>query len=273
VTRRESSKPVRLTRPGTDQSPTLRLIESLISGNQQELRDTAGYPLERLVATINEIGFECDCCTRCCTSEFNGHVFLLDQDAGRIRQIDKRALIPAPGPEFCDQDGSFYVSGYALRIHPDGSCIFLTGNRCRCYAERPEICRVYPYMIRREADSIGIIEWRQISGLNEHGTYHNPIPLEESRRLARITREYECRFLAQEIAFLKFVHQLAEERGLCHIRRVYDAGMRDFHRGGRIRIFVWNGGGFDEWMMQGPKWGDGVPVRVNPEERNNPDQG
>lgn len=271
--RRRSSKSLHHTKPGTNQSPTLRLIESLISGHLQEMRDTAGYPLERLAATIKEIGFECNCCTRCCTAEFNGHVFLLDQDTGRIRQIDERALIPAPGPEFCDQDGSFYVSGYALRIHPDGSCIFLDGNRYRCYADRPEICRVYPYMIRREADTRGIVDWRQISGLNEHGTYHNPIPVEDCRRLARMTQEYECRFLAQEIAFLKFFHQLAGERGLRHIRRVYDAGMRDFHRGGRIRIFVWNREGFDEWMMQGPEWDDGVPVRDDPAERNNPDRG
>ena len=130
------------------------------------------YPAERLAGIIREVGFRCDCCARCCTRAFNGHVFLLDRDVAVVREIDPGAIEPAPDPEFCDQNGIFYVSGYALRAKDDaeGSCWFLDGGKCRIYDRRFSICRIYPYMLHREADEEGNIDWRQISGLEMHGS-------------------------------------------------------------------------------------------------------
>ncbi|NLL11411.1 MAG: YkgJ family cysteine cluster protein, partial [Methanomicrobiales archaeon] len=34
-----------------------------------------------LADIIIDVGFSCLMCGRCCTTEFNGHVFLLDSDA------------------------------------------------------------------------------------------------------------------------------------------------------------------------------------------------
>ncbi len=80
-----------------------------------ELSGLAAYPMERFLEIVKEVGFECNLCGKCCTRDFNDHAFLLDDDAERIGYVDKAALIPAPYYEFCDQAGTFYVSGYATR--------------------------------------------------------------------------------------------------------------------------------------------------------------
>ncbi|CAJ37322.1 hypothetical protein RCIX2202 [Methanocella arvoryzae MRE50] len=46
-------------------------------------------------------------------------------------------MMPAPYYEFCDQNGEFYVSGYAIRANRDGTCHFLEKGRCRIYEQRP----------------------------------------------------------------------------------------------------------------------------------------
>ena len=122
-----------------------------------------------------------------------------------IRKIDPDAVIPAPYSEFCDQKGRFYVSGYALKTKPDGSCIFLENKRCKIYEKRPSICRVYPHMLHREADESGKVDWRQISGLNEHGSYHSELEDSECKAIAQETRAYEEAYLKQMIDFLEAV--------------------------------------------------------------------
>ncbi|WP_241647981.1 YkgJ family cysteine cluster protein [Methanoculleus taiwanensis] len=191
------------------------------------------------------MGFACDCCGRCCTREYNDHVFLLDADAERIRAIDPGALVPAPYFEFCDQNGRFYVSGFALRTDADGSCVFLSGGRCRIYGDRPAICSVYPYMLHREEGEDGIVDWRQISGLDEHGCYHTAIDDAECARILRETKEYEIAFLTQEIRFLEAVRKLFAERGLRHVRRTYDMQMQRLRKGGEAEVSVFSGGSFE----------------------------
>ncbi len=77
----------------------------------QERNSLFDYSAERLAGIIKEIGFRCDGCAQCCTRAFNGHVFLLDRDVTAVKKIDPAALEPAPRPEFCDQNGIFYVLG------------------------------------------------------------------------------------------------------------------------------------------------------------------
>jgi Fe-S-cluster containining protein len=214
----------------------------------QERNNLFEYPKERLAAIIQEVGFRCTSCAKCCTRAFNGHVFLLDRDATEVKKIDPSALEPAPGPEFCDQDGTFYVSGYALRAKDDpvGSCWFLEGGRCRVYDHRFSICRIYPYMLHREPDENGNVDWRQISGLDKHGEYNQNIPKEECVSLARETREYENAFLAQEISFLEFMHDYFEQHRLRHVQKVYDTRMRRFKKGGPITVMVYYDGQLEE---------------------------
>ena len=157
-----------------------------------------------------------------------------------VRAIEPDALEPAPGPEFCDQNGTFYVSGYALRVQDDeaGSCWFLKDGRCRIYDQRFAICRIYPYMLHRERDEEGVVDWRQFSGLEEHGEYDATIPDEESLQIARETKEYENAFLTQEIEFLEFMQEYFTKNGLRHVQKIYDDRLRQFLKGSEITVMV-----------------------------------
>ncbi len=220
-------------------------IETRIDELRAELSGVADYPDDEFAAIVRDLGFACDCCGRCCTSEYNGHVFLLDADAAKIRALDPAALVPAPDFDFCDQHGRFYVAGFALRTNPDGSCIFLADGRCRIYADRPTICRVYPYMLHREPDEKGRVDWRQISGLNEHGCYHTELDAAECRRIVRETKEYEIAFIRQEITFLELVGTHFAENGLKHVRRTYDLQMQRLRKGGEVEVCVFSAGSFE----------------------------
>jgi Fe-S-cluster containining protein len=202
------------------------------------------YPVERLASVIRDVGFKCTCCARCCTRSFNGHVFLLDHDVLEVRSIEPEALEPAPDPEFCDHNGTFYVSGYALRTKndPAGSCWFLEGGRCRIYDRRFSICRVYPYMLHREPGADGRIDYRQISGLDEHGEYHHFIPDDECLALARETKEYENAFLAHEISFLEYMQEYFSRHGLRHSRVMYRRQMQRFSKGHPVTVMVYHDG-------------------------------
>ena len=202
------------------------------------------YPVERLAGIIREVGFRCTSCSKCCTRAFNGHVFLLDRDVTAIQSIDPAALDPAPAPEFCDQNGIFYVSGYAVRTQEDpaGSCWFLQSGRCSIYDRRFTICRIYPYMLHREPDEYGNIDWRQFSGLDQHGEYGAVISDDESLDLARETREYENAFLTQEIQFLEFMQEYFSRHRLRHVQKIYDDRLRRFNKGDEITVMVYYDG-------------------------------
>lgn len=225
-------------------SVTLSFDEQ-IDALEHERESLLRFPEEEFIDIIRDVGFSCDCCGRCCTREFNGHVFLLEEDTDRVLSFQPDALIPAPDYDACDQEGRFYVSGYALRIKPDGACVFLEDGRCSIYDRRFSICRVYPYMLHREADEKGIVDWRQIGGLNEHGCYNTPIEDAECARIARETRAYEAAFLNQEIRFRRALRDLFAREGLRYVRRTYDLLMRDFRKGAEVEVRVFHHGRFE----------------------------
>jgi Fe-S-cluster containining protein len=218
----------------------------------QERNSLLEYPVERLAGVIQRIGFRCTSCAKCCTREFNGHVFLLDRDVTSIRAFDPAAIEPAPAPEFCDQNGIFYVSGYAVRTQADdsGSCWFLENGRCRIYDRRFTICQVYPFMLHREPDERGEVEWRQFSGLDLHGEYDTVVPYDESLDRARETKEYENAFLTQEIRFLEFMHDYFARHRLRHVQKVYDDQMRQFKQGDEITVMVYYDSNLDQHRIR-----------------------
>ncbi|GFO97460.1 hypothetical protein ig2599ANME_1663 [groundwater metagenome] len=212
---------------------------------EHEICGIIDFPDDRFEEIIREVGFVCDCCGRCCTSEFNDHVFLLDEDAERIIEVaGKEALRPAPYYEFCDNLGRFYVMGYALMNKPGGSCIFYTGGRCEHYSDRPEICRIFPYMLHREEDDEGNIDWRQIGGMDRHGLYHSEISVEAAREIIDAVKRYEIAFLRQKLAFLHKIEDHFRKHGLRHSQQLYDRGMREFKRGEEIEVYVFFMGEF-----------------------------
>ncbi|WP_367343419.1 YkgJ family cysteine cluster protein [Methanomethylovorans sp.] len=224
-------------------------IEEQILDLRKELHDLLEFPIEKLCEIIKEVGFECDMCSKCCTSDFNDHIFILDQEVPRIRNLPSDALEPAPYFEFCDNTGTFYVSGYALRTKEDGSCIFLEGGRCNIYEHRPLICKLYPYMLHREADHCGKMDWRQISGLNEHGVYHSEITDEECIRIANLTIDYETAYLEHQICFLEKVNEHFKKQNLKHIQSIYDRMMRKLSKGEKVRVMVYCNGRFEKHYL------------------------
>lgn len=226
-------------------------IETRLADAREELAGLKKFPDPEFVGIIRELGFRCELCARCCTKDFNDHVFLLDADLAVLREINPDSISPAPYYEFCDQKGRFYVSGYALKTNPDGSCIFLENKRCKIYENRPSICRVYPYMLHQEADDSGKVDWRQISGLNEHGCYNSELEDSECEAIARETRVYEEAYLTQMIGFFEAVEAHFRKNHLKHVQSIYDRKMREFLKGEcGLEVFVYCKGKFEKQKLR-----------------------
>ncbi|MCZ7358394.1 MAG: YkgJ family cysteine cluster protein [Candidatus Methanoperedens sp.] len=220
---------------------------------EREIKDIISFPEDHFIEIIREVGFECNSCGKCCTSEFNDHVFLLDEDAERIiEHAGKDFLRPAPYYEFCDNKGRFYVMGYALKNKSRGHCIFYTGGRCEHYDIRPLICRIYPYTLHREADEKGNIDWRHIAGLNQHGFYYSDMNDETSENIVKDVKKYEIAFLEQKLRFMNSIRDLFKEHSLRHSQQMYDKKMREFEKGKEIEVFVFFQGKFEKETVSKP---------------------
>jgi Fe-S-cluster containining protein len=217
----------------------------------QEQNRLFAYPLERLAGEIRETGFRCTRCGKCCTRAVNGHIFLLDHDVAVVKNIDPAALKPAPDPEFCDQNGTLYVSGYALRMKNDipGSCWFLENRTCRIYDQRFSGCRIYPHMLRRNADTEGLVTWRKFARPNSHGRYDPDIPDDECLELARKIKEYENAVLTQQISFLERIHEYFTVCNLRHDQKMCDLWTQRFLEGKPVNIMVYHAGELEEFRI------------------------
>jgi Fe-S-cluster containining protein len=209
------------------------------------------FPLEHLAGEIKAAGFRCICCGTCCTRAMNSHIFLLNRDVAEVKKIDPDAFEPAPDPEFCDQNGMLYVSGYALRMKNDypGSCWFLENGKCRIYDHRFSGCRIYPHMLRRNADKAGLVTWRFFAMMNKHGRYNQDVSEEECIALAREVREYENAFLTHQISFLETIHEYFAVHELVHDQETYDLQMQRFSNGEPVRIMVFHDGELEEYRI------------------------
>lgn len=214
----------------------------------QEQNRLFAFPLDRLAIAIWATKFTCACCGACCTRAVNRHIFLLDHDVDEVKKIDPDAYEPAPDPEFCDQNGVLYVSGYALRMRDDapGSCWFLENGKCRIYNSRFSGCRIYPHMLRRGTDTKGRVTWLKFARKNEHGHYDPARPLEDCIALAREVKEYENAYLLQQISFYETIHEFFTVHHLRHDPDVYKDRMKEFRQGRPVEIKVFHEGELEE---------------------------
>lgn len=219
----------------------------------QERNRLFAFPLERLVIEIWSTRFRCDCCGACCTRAINRHIFLLDHDVDDVKKIDPTSYEPAPDPEFCDQNGRLYVSGYALRMKDDtdGSCWFLENGRCRIYDRRFSGCRIYPHMLRRSPDTTGTVKWQKFARRNAHGRYDPQLSLEECLGLAREIKEYENAFLTQQISFLETIHEYFTVHNFRHDPGTYSSQMQRLSAGLPVDIKVFHAGELEDWNIAG----------------------
>lgn len=228
---------------GTDTGEDVPIACRIIALTQERNRLFA-YPLERLAIGIWSARFRCNGCGTCCTKAVNPHIFLLDHDVEEVRKIDSTAYEPAPDPEFCDQNGTLYVSGYALKMQddPSGSCWFLKDNRCSVYDRRFSGCRIYPHMLRRSQEPGGGITWQQFAHRNDHGDYDPHLSLEECLAVAREIKEYENAYLNQQISFFETIHECFTAHGLWHDPEMYRRQEHRLSRGDPVDIKVFHGG-------------------------------
>ena len=217
---------------------------------ETEIKCIESFPDENYTKIVHEVGFECDCCGKCCTSEFNDHVFLLDDDAKSIiEHAGWEFLRPAPYFDICDNLGRFYVMGYALKTKPNGDCILYTGGRCEHYEIRPLICRIFPYMLHREPDEEGNIEFRQIGGLDQHGLYHNKLSAEECKEILNNVKKYESGFLRQKLGFIQAIEKHFKENNLKNSQQMYDRMMRQYQKNKKVEVYVFFRGRFEKEVI------------------------
>jgi Fe-S-cluster containining protein len=217
----------------------------------QERNRLFEYPLERVAGDIWSAKFRCTMCGACCTEAINNHIFLLDHDVERVQAINPDAYKPAPDPEFCDQNGILYVSGYALRMKNDttGSCWFLKDGKCRIYEQRFSGCRIYPHMLRRSAGIPGNITWRQFAHKGSHGRYDPKFPYEECLTIAREVKEYENAFLTQQIAFLETIHEYFTVHSLRYDPDMHKQNLQRLAHGRPVDIKVFHAGELEEYRI------------------------
>jgi len=220
----------------------------------QERNRLFTYPLEQMAGDIWSTRFRCTCCGACCTQEVNNHIFLLDRDVETVKTIDHDAYVPAPDPEFCDQNGMLYVSGYAVRMKTDPvrCCWFLENGKCRIYEHRFSGCRIYPHMLRRSAGVPGNITWRQFARKGSHGEYDPTLPFEECLAIAREVKEYENAYLTQQIAFLETIHEYFTVNGLRHDPKVHKQCLQQIRKGIPRTTKVFHSGELEEYRIPKP---------------------
>lgn len=233
-------------------------IQCRIAALMQERNRLFAYPHEHLASGIRSTGFRCDRCGACCTRVVNGAVFILDHELAGILAIDPAACEPAPDPAFCDQNGTLYGSGYALRTKKDGpgSCWFLDDHVCGIYNRRLSGCRIYPHMLRRGTGAGGNVSWRTFARWKEHGKYDTTPAAEEALGLAREIKEYENAFLAQQISFLETVHEHFALHGLWHDPLGFREQLHRFRNGAPVEVKVFHAGELESCRMAGP----GFPI-------------
>jgi hypothetical protein len=107
-------------------------------------------------------------------------------------------------------------------------------------------------MLHREPDEQGTIDWRQISGLDQHGEYHTEIPGDLCQDAAQETRDYEIACIRQELAFLEYIQDYFSKNRIRHVQKVYDDRMRAFTRGEEIRVMVFYNGRLEEHRVRSP---------------------
>lgn len=214
---------------------------------------SSNIPSNGLPGASRQPDSPCELCAECCTQHITREIFLLDHDVTELEQIDPDSLEPAPHPEFCDQHGTLYTSGYSIRMKTKnpGTCWFLDRSRCRIYDRRCSICRIYPHMLRRVRDAEGMIRWKTVARPGKHGRCHTDIPDEECLTIAREVKEYENAFLTQQISFLETIQEYFTRRSLVHDNKKYWHGLSQISLRLPVTMMVYREGELRESQDKG----------------------
>jgi hypothetical protein len=84
--------------------------------------------------------FECTACGRCCTGG-NGYVWVSEREVSRLAARFGVSLDDF-GRKYLRRIGDRYA---LLESVTDAACVFLAGDRCGVYEDRPDQCRSFPF--------------------------------------------------------------------------------------------------------------------------------
>ncbi|MGD0328937.1 MAG: YkgJ family cysteine cluster protein [Nitrososphaeria archaeon] len=110
------------------------------------------------IISYPHVTWQCQRCAKCCKDhgERKRRILLTDHDMERIKEASIKE-------RFCTIIKNNGPYRYQM-ILENGSCIFLSSNRCTIYNRRPLICRFYPfsmvedggYIFDVDADCLGV---------------------------------------------------------------------------------------------------------------------
>jgi len=137
-------------------SPTERDIH--LTELASELKEAQALDVEALARDIQEKGFRCTLCGRCC----RGRDLSVLAFPGEIRQIMDRTgrgwleVAEPPSSGEWDREGNFHTLEWRLKKE-GGNCQFYEGD-CRIYSHRPLICRTYPFFLTKGGLQVSMCE-------------------------------------------------------------------------------------------------------------------
>lgn len=121
---------------------------------EEDLAAARDLDVTALADAIEAIGFECTRCGACCTAhDGDEHVATVTPDEVRALLDDDHEWrdVAQPTPFGLDGDGTGETFEWALRTDACGDCRFYNEDEeqgtCTVYADRPLICRTYPFSV------------------------------------------------------------------------------------------------------------------------------
>ena len=159
--------------------------------------ESAALPSTAEIADgIQELGFACTDCGACCRSEEDGdHVAtIFPEEIRRIRDREGTDWrdVARPMPFGLETDGNGETFEWALQVDDCGDCTFFrpaeTGGKCGIYADRPLICRTYPFQLAipgLSSPNAGIVDQAGPVNAYECEGLGREIDREEAMALAR----------------------------------------------------------------------------------------
>lgn len=109
---------------------------------------------EEIADAIQSIGFECTDCGACCRGDDDEHVATVFPEEVRAfteAGTDRWRDVVRPMPFGLDENETGVTLEWALQTSACGDCRFLEvagdDSRCTRYAQRPSICRTYPFTL------------------------------------------------------------------------------------------------------------------------------
>jgi Fe-S-cluster containining protein len=133
----------------------------LIQELKQELTNASNISTGTIAAKIEDIGFSCLMCGKCCRREFgDNRVLLIPQEIQVIsdhtileaHEIATPATSDGSDSDLIDTDGKIHTFGWMLARKSNGDCNFIedaeTSNKCTIHDVRPMLCHTYPFYMQ-----------------------------------------------------------------------------------------------------------------------------